>query len=66
MDVDAIRAEVSQAKVVVRSLRNHARTATAYLADLEERLNTHLNSDPPAEEAQGSHEHRLEEAQASR
>lgn len=66
MDADAIRAELDQAKVVVRSLRNHARNVTAYLTDLEQRLNQHLEApDPPAQEAQG-HEHHREEAEASR
>jgi hypothetical protein len=48
-----LREEIQQAKGIVRSLRNHTRTVTAYLADLEERLDSHLEHTPIATEAQG-------------
>lgn len=52
MDEAELAARVEHAKRMTRSLRNHAKEVSAYLASFEEWLTTQT-SDPPAQEAQG-------------
>ncbi len=60
MDEVELAARLAHAKKMTRSLRNHAKDVSAYLASFEEWLET---QDPTAEqEAQGHEHHRTQAA----